>query len=184
MSQWFCRIVQCISSNNSPGSLGRTHEMLEMARIHCTSPIGSAESYNVSVPTVRLGHRVGHMKHWKWRGYTVQVQAVLPTISSSSTSGSPGRTHEILEMAGIHNSSPGSPGRTHEILEMVGIHCTRPSSSVESYNVSVSTVRLATLLRGSAETDHLDASSPELLPFPNQMRVYIVTQYSSCTNAS
>jgi hypothetical protein len=109
---------------------------------------------------------------------------IMQCTSSNNSPGSPGRTHEILELAGIHNSSPRSPGRTHEILEMVGIHCTRLSSSVESYNVSVSTVRLATLLRGSAETDHLDASSPESLPFPNQMRVYIVTQYSSCTNAS
>jgi hypothetical protein len=188
--KWFCKVVQCICSNNSPGSLGRMHEMLEMAGIHCTSPISSAESYcsnslprsdvwktgnggdtlytshrlgqlissscitttllykahsvwvetllvnawtmpraspicvntytwwydprlateetrrpsplyafqlgyihypclsssaksyDVSVPTVHLGHwvgvTVGHMKYWKWQGYTVQVQSVLP----------------------------------------------------------------------------------------------------------
>jgi hypothetical protein len=84
-------------------------------------------------------------------------------------------------MAEIHNISPRSPGWTHEKLEMVGIHCTCPSGSVKSYNVSVSTVHPATPLRGYTETDHLDASSPESLPFPNQIRVYIITHYSSCT---
>jgi hypothetical protein len=48
------------------------------AGIHCTSLSSSTESYNVSVPTICPGHRVGHMKYWKWQGYTVQVQAVLP----------------------------------------------------------------------------------------------------------
>jgi hypothetical protein len=50
----------------------------QLGYIHCTCLSGSAESYNVSVPTVHPGHWVGRMKYWKWQGYTVQVRAVLP----------------------------------------------------------------------------------------------------------